>query len=94
MLMSFRKIKGNIRIHHNTLFSSRDRHPTLGGYPPPESDADSIFDVRNSVIYNWEGACNLAAGRFNLVANYRVRDRTPTSSATSSPSHRMPRRRT
>jgi hypothetical protein len=70
MLMSFRKIKGNISIHHNLLFSSRDRHPTLGGYPPPESDANSIFDFRNNVIYNWEGACNVATGRFNLVANY------------------------
>jgi hypothetical protein len=70
MLMSFRKIKGNISIHHNLLFSSRDRHPTLGGYPPPQSSADSIFDFRNNVIYNWEGACNLATGRFNLVANY------------------------
>jgi len=70
MLMSFRKIKGSISIHHNLLFSSRDRHPTLGGYPPPESDAKSVFDFRNNVIYNWEGACNLATGRFNLVANY------------------------
>ncbi len=70
MLMSFRKIKGSISIHHNLLFSSRDRHPTLGGYPPPESDAKSAFDFRNNVIYNWEGACNLATGRFNLVANY------------------------
>jgi hypothetical protein len=70
MLMSFRKIKGNISIHHNLLFSSRDRHPTLGGYPPPYSSADSIFDFRNNVIYNWEGACNLATGRFNIVGNY------------------------
>lgn len=70
MLMSFRKIKGNITIHHNLLFSSRDRHPTLGGHPPPQSSADSIFDFRNNVIYNWEGACNLATGRFNLVGNY------------------------
>jgi hypothetical protein len=70
MLMSFRKIKGSISVHHNLLFSSRDRHPTLGGYPPPESDSNSIFDFRNNVIYNWEGACNLATGRFNLVANY------------------------
>ena len=70
MLMSFRKIKGSISIHHNLLFSSRDRHPTLGGYPPPQSDAKSVFDFRNNVIYNWEGACNLATGRFNLVANY------------------------
>lgn len=70
MLMSFRKIRGTISIHHNLLFSSRDRHPTLGGYPPPQSSADSIFDFRNNVIYNWEGACNLATGRFNLVGNY------------------------
>lgn len=70
MLMSFRKIKGNISIHHNLLFSSRDRHPTLGGYPPPHSDVESIFDFRNNVIYNWEGACNLATGRFNLIGNY------------------------
>lgn len=70
MLMSFRKIKGNISIHHNLFFSSRDRHPTLGGYPPPQSDAKSIFDFRNNVIYNWEGACNLATGRFNLIGNY------------------------
>ncbi len=60
MLMSFRKIKGSISIHHNLLFSSRDRHPTLGGH----------LDFRNNVIYNWEGACNLGVGRFNLVANY------------------------
>ncbi|MBU6303079.1 MAG: pectate lyase [Verrucomicrobia bacterium] len=70
MLMSFRKIKGNISIHHNLLFSSRDRHPTLGGYPPPHSSAEAVFDFRNNVIYNWEGSCNLATGRFNLVANY------------------------
>lgn len=60
MLMSFRKIKGGISIHHNLLFSSRDRHPTLGGH----------LDFRNNVIYNWEGACNLGIGRFNLIANY------------------------
>lgn len=70
MLMSFRKIKGTISIHHNLLFSSRDRHPTLGGYPPPASDPNSIFDFRNNVIYNWEGACNVATGRFNIVGNY------------------------
>jgi hypothetical protein len=70
MLMSFRKIRGRISIHHNLLFSSRDRHPTLGGYPPPHSSPDSIFDFRNNVIYNWEGSCNLATGRFNLINNY------------------------
>ncbi|NBW97042.1 MAG: pectate lyase [Planctomycetia bacterium] len=70
MLMSFRKMRGNVSIHHNLLFSSRDRHPTLGGYPPPDSDPASIFDFRNNLIYNWEGACNLATGRFNLIGNY------------------------
>jgi SpoVK/Ycf46/Vps4 family AAA+-type ATPase len=70
MLMSFRKIRGTISIHHNLLFSSRDRHPTLGGYPPPSSDPASIFDLRNNLIYNWEGPCNLATGRFNIVGNY------------------------
>lgn len=70
ILMSFRKIKGNISVHHNLLLSSRDRHPTLGGYPPPHSDPLSIFDFRNNVIYNWEGACNLATGRCNLIGNY------------------------
>ena len=69
MLMSFRKIKGPVSIHHNLLFSSRDRHPTLGGYPPPASNPDAIFDFRNNVIYDWEGPCNLATGRFNIVAN-------------------------
>ena len=70
MLMSFRKTKGNVSIHHNLLFSSRDRHPTLGGGTPAESNTDAIFDFRNNVIYNWEGACNLASGRFNLIGNY------------------------
>ena len=70
MLMSFRRIKGTVSIHHNLLFSSRDRHPTLGGSPPPQSAPDSIFDFRNNVIYNWEGPCNLATGRFNIVGNY------------------------
>jgi hypothetical protein len=70
MLMSYRKTQGNVSIHHNLLFSSRDRHPTLGGGDPEKSNAQAIFDFRNNVIYNWEGACNLASGRFNLIANY------------------------
>jgi hypothetical protein len=70
MLMSFRKAKGNVTIHHNLLFSSRDRHPTLGGYPPPHSSAEAVHDFRNNVIYNWEGACNLATGRFSIAGNY------------------------
>ena len=70
MLMSFRRTQGNVSIHHNLLFSSRDRHPTLGGGNPEQSNVKAIFDFRNNVIYNWEGACNLASGRFNLVGNY------------------------
>ncbi len=31
MLMSLRKTTGKVSIHHNLLFSSRNRHPTLGG---------------------------------------------------------------
>ena len=70
MLMSFRKTQGNVSIHHNLLFSSRDRHPTLGGGKPEQSNPKAIFDFRNNLIYNWEGACNLASGRFNLIGNY------------------------
>ncbi len=70
MLMSFRKTQGDVSIHHNLLFSSRDRHPTLGGGEPQQSNTAAIFDFRNNVIYNWEGACNLASGRFNLIGNY------------------------
>lgn len=70
MLMSFRRTQGNVSIHHNLLFSSRDRHPTLGGGDPKQANTRAIFDFRNNVIYNWEGACNLAAGQFNLVCNY------------------------
>ena len=69
MLMSFRTTRGNVSIHHNLLFSSRDRHPTLGGGLPAKSNVEAIFDFRNNVIYNWEGACNLASGRFSLVGN-------------------------
>ena len=70
MLMSLRKTQGDVSIHHNLLFSSRDRHPTLGGGQPKQSNTRAIFDFRNNVIYNWEGACNLASGRFNLIGNY------------------------
>lgn len=70
MLMSFRTIKGNVSLHHNLLFSSRDRHPTLGGGDPKRSSSAAIFDFRQNVIYNWEGACNLATGIFNVENNY------------------------
>ena len=69
MLMSFRTTQGGVSIHHNLLFSSRDRHPTLGGGAPAESNTKALFDFRNNVIYNWEGPCNLASGRFNIVGN-------------------------
>jgi len=70
MLMSFRNTRGSVSIHHNLLFSSRDRHPTLGGGAPADSNTKALFDFRNNVIYNWEGPCNLASGRFNIVGNY------------------------
>jgi hypothetical protein len=68
--MSFRKTQGNVSIHHNLLFSNRDRHPTLGGGDPKRSTAQAVFDFRNNDIYNREGACNLATGQFDVVANY------------------------
>jgi hypothetical protein len=69
MLMSFRKTQGNVSIHHNLLFSSRDRHPSLGGGAPGQFNPEAIFDFRNNVIYNWEGPCNLGQGQFNLINN-------------------------
>jgi hypothetical protein len=68
MLMSIRKTQGNVSLHHNLLFSSRDRHPTLGGGPEP-FNPKAIFDFRNNVIYNWTGPCNLGHGQFNLINN-------------------------
>jgi len=70
MLMSLRKTSGNVSIHHNLFFSSRDRHPTLGGGNPEESNTKAIFDFRNNVQYNWEGHTNLGGGQFNLINNY------------------------
>ena len=69
MLMSFRKTQGNVSLHHNLLFSSRDRHPSLGGGAPGTFNPKAIFDVRNNVIYNWQGPCNLGQGQFNLINN-------------------------
>ena len=69
MLMSIRKTQGNVSLHHNLLFSSRDRHPTLGGGPEPFNPR-AIFDFRNNVIYNWSGPCNLGHGQFNLINNF------------------------
>lgn len=48
--------------HHNLIAHCRTRNPRF---------ADVVnCDFRNNVIYNWEGACNLASGRFNLISNY------------------------
>ncbi|NCF91598.1 MAG: pectate lyase [Verrucomicrobiaceae bacterium] len=66
MLMSLRKTSGKVSLHHNLLFSSRNRHPTLGGDP----NGQALFDYRNNVIYNWEGSMNLGIGRFNIINNY------------------------
>ena len=70
MLMSFRRTTGNVSIHHNLLFSSRSRHPTLGGGSHEQSNKDAIFDFRNNVLYNWTGSTNLGIGQFNLINNY------------------------
>ncbi|MCD6393124.1 MAG: pectate lyase [Planctomycetes bacterium] len=70
MLMSFRKTSGNVSIHHNLLFSSRNRHPSLGGGSPEQCNKDAIFDFRNNVLYNWAGSTNLGIGQFNLINNY------------------------
>jgi len=70
MLMSLRKTQGNVSIHHNMLFSSRDRHPSLGGGNPVQLNPRAIFDFRNNIIYNWEGPCNLGQGQFNFINNY------------------------
>jgi len=70
MLMSFRKVRGNVSIHHNLLFSSRNRHPTLGGGSPEECNKNAICDFRNNVLYNWSGSTNLRIGQFNLINDY------------------------
>ncbi|MCP4194321.1 MAG: pectate lyase [Planctomycetaceae bacterium] len=70
MLMSFRKTDGNVSIHHNLLFSSRNRHPTLGGGKPKDCNTRAIFDFRNNIVYNQKESTNLAHGIFNLINNY------------------------
>lgn len=70
MLMSLRKTSGDVCIHHNLFFSSRNRHPTLGGGKPGDCNTKAVFDFRNNVLYNWEGHTNLAHGQFNLINNY------------------------
>jgi hypothetical protein len=70
MLMSLRKTSGNVSLHHNLFFSSRNRHPTLGGGSPEQCNPKAIFDFRNNVLYHWSGSTNLGIGQFNLINNY------------------------
>ena len=65
MLMSMRKTAGNVSLHHNLFFSSRNRHPTLGSLKK-----EVIFDFRNNVVYNRAGSTNLSGGHVNLINNY------------------------
>jgi hypothetical protein len=67
MLSSWRKLKGNVSLHHNLLASSRNRHPTLG--TSRETIADAIIDFRNNLVYNWEGPTNLGNCRIDVIAN-------------------------
>ncbi len=70
MLMSLRKTSGNVSLHHNLFFSSRNRHPTLGGGSLEQCNPKAIVDFRNNVLYNWSGSTNLGIGQFNLINNY------------------------
>jgi hypothetical protein len=67
MLSSWRKLKGNVTLHHNLLASSRNRHPTLGS--SRETIAEAVVDFRNNVVYNWEGPSNLGNCRIDVIAN-------------------------
>ncbi len=68
MLSSWRKLKGNVTLHHNLFASSRNRHPTLGS--SSETSAEAIVDFRNNVLYNWEGPSNLGNCQIDFVGNY------------------------
>jgi pectate lyase len=68
MLSSFRHLKGNITLHHNLFFSSRDRHPTLGG--GDRTMAASIVDFRNNVIFNRRMSTNFGNCNMNIINNY------------------------
>jgi hypothetical protein len=67
MLSSWRKLKGNVSLHHNLLASSRNRHPTLGS--SPETIPEAVVDFRNNLVYNWEGPSNLGNCRIDFVGN-------------------------
>jgi pectate lyase len=68
MLASFRHLTDNISLHHNLFFSSRDRHPTLGG--GVRTKAACIVDFRNNVVFNRRGPTNFGNCRMNIINNY------------------------
>lgn len=68
MLASFRHLTDNISLHHNLFFSSRDRHPTLGG--GERTKAACIVDFRNNVVFNRRGPTNFGNCRMNVINNY------------------------
>lgn len=68
MLASFRHLTGNISLHHNLFYSSRDRHPTLGG--GVRTKADCIVDFRNNVVFNRRGPTNFGNCKMNVINNY------------------------
>ncbi len=68
MLASFRHLNGNITIHHNLFFSSRDRHPTLGG--GVRTQPECIVDFRNNVVFNRRGPTNFGNCNVNVINNY------------------------
>ena len=68
MLGSFRDVTNHITIHHNIFFSSRNRHPTLGG--GEKTLAASVVDFRNNLNFNWKGPTNLGNCQVNVINNY------------------------
>jgi hypothetical protein len=78
MLSSWRKLQGNVSLHHNLFASSRNRHPTLG--TSPETVSHAVIDFRNNLVYNWEGPSNLGNCRIEFIANiYRPGPNTQPS---------------
>jgi pectinesterase len=68
MLASFRDLTDNISVHHNLFFSSRNRHPTLGGGKKTETVC--VVDFRNNVIFNRTGATNFGNCKMNVINNF------------------------
>jgi hypothetical protein len=78
MLSSWRKLKGNVTLHHNLFASSRNRHPTLG--TSRETIPEAIIDYRNNLVYNWEGPSNLGNCTIDFIGNiYRPGPNTKPS---------------